>query len=379
MPGTVSVDGDSHQFTKCARCQSSDETCIIRTERLCKQCFQKYVTTKALKRLETGKLRGGYREPEKKLLVPISFGVSSICLLSFLDSHLKIRQQQGRHAGYSLHLLHVDQSSVLGEPTSEDSLDGLKQRFPLFPFSVVALESCFDYGINVDSLIDQRLDAEVARSRDNLSRLMYILSTAASVTSKLDLIDVIRRRLVAAFAQTIGCSVILYGDTATHLAERTITETAKGRGGFLPWLTADGATIDETTCSYPLRDLLRKELNLFAGMIEPPLFSLITVSGPPCQPLSSKDIAINDLIQEYFESVEENYPSIVANVVRTIAKLNTPTASSKGRSCGVCNYTFVDAVWNGNQQETSFSEVKFSATGSGERVTFCHGCSRNLE
>ncbi|RAL68532.1 hypothetical protein DID88_007259 [Monilinia fructigena] len=57
-----------------------------------------------------------------------------------------------------------------------------------------------------------------------------------------------------------------------------------------------------------------------------PLPDLVVYQEPPSHiSASSKSTTIDDLMAQYFESVEENFPSIVANVVRTSSKLKPTT------------------------------------------------------
>ncbi|KAL9129936.1 MAG: hypothetical protein Q9217_001738 [Psora testacea] len=361
----------------CARCQSFNDTFVVRTEHLCKDCLQKYVVTKVLKRLETNKIRGGFKEPEKTILVPISFGVSSVSLLHILDSQLKNRHDRGRHAGYTLHLLHVDHSSLLGDAIHQENIEALRQRFSSFQFTIVHLEACFDYGVHIHNLLKEGVDdVEETSSLDNLHRFQYILSAASSPTSKTDIVDITRRRLIAAFAQKKGCHTILYGDTTTRLAERTLSETAKGRGGFLPWLTTDGLTSDNVYCSFPMRDLVKKEVKIYAGITEPPLTPLRADLGLVATVPSSKDNTIDSLMRQYFEKVEESHPSIVVNAVSTASKLRVPPVDNNAASCSVCQHQLTDVAWNGDQQKTLPTHALMPPH---EFATLCYGCARFLE
>ncbi|KAL8916443.1 MAG: hypothetical protein Q9208_008509 [Pyrenodesmia sp. 3 TL-2023] len=131
------------------------------------------------------------------------------------------------------------------------------------------------------------------------------------------MISILRCRLITCLAEKHGCSGILYGDSTTRLAERTLSETAKGRGGSIPWLTADGQSPHAIKVVYPMRDLLRKEIAAYTAMTDPPLTPFILEGSSPVVVPSSKNTTIEDLMSQYFDSVEQNYPSIVANVVRT--------------------------------------------------------------
>ena len=331
----------------------------------------RYVATKALKRLETNKLRGGFKEPQKTLLISVSFGVSSIVLLHLLDQQLGTRAESGRHTGYNLHILFVDQSTVLSHASLHDSLALLKQRYPSHMCTAVSLEDCYEYGISF------ALPADVTKSHvavDKLTRFKHDLLSLPSATSRADMIEILRRRLILAFAKAHGCDSILFGDSTTRLAEKTLSQTAKGRAITLPWLTADGSSSDGIKCSYPMRDLLRKELEAYASMTSPPLTPLI------CEvlsqvPASSKDATIDGLMTQYFESVEQNYPSIVANVVRTSGRLVASPTTGNSISCSICGYPIVNQSWGGDQIDSTVPQVG-DDNESEDGKALCYGCTR---
>ena len=336
----------------------------------------KYIVTKVLKRLEINKLRAGFKDRQKTLLIPISFGVSSLVLLHLLDQQLSNRANAGRHAGYNLHILHVDQSTVLGQASLHDSLTVLKQRYPSHTYTAVSLEDYHDYGIDLEmpALADAATNDNT--SLDKRMRLNQILSSLPSATSRADTIDILRRRLIVAFAKVLVCDSILFGDSTTRLAEKTLSETAKGRGITLPWLTADGLSADGTYCVYPLRDLLRKELGAYANMISPSLTPLLC-EAPSRTPTSSKNTTIDDLMTEYFDSVEQNYPSIVANVVRTSSRLVAPSTSPCMYKCAVCGYPIVDESWGGDQRDSAVPQLA-NGDMSEHGKAICYGCARTV-
>jgi len=323
----------------------------------------KYVATKVLKRLETNKIRGGFNDVRKNVLVPVSCGVSSICLLHLLDQQLRIRAEQGRHTGYDLHILFVDQSAVVGMDFPEESVELLKQRFISHTYTTISLEECGKYGISCNEAMDGE--------QKGLRQMVFSLP---STTSRVDFIDIARRRLILAFAKKHRCDSILFGDSTTRLAERTLSETSKGRGGALPWLTADGAPSDAINCIYPMRDLLRNEIAAYAGVTSPPLTRLIPESSIQTPGLF-KDITIDGLMSQYFESVEQNYPSIVANVVRTSGKLVPPVVPKNSRVCSICEHPILANSWGGEQQAVGLSQsTNNNATENGKPL--CYACAR---
>ena len=371
-------NGDDHRAVHCARCHNTGTTFVIRTENLCKECLCNYITTKVYKRIENNKLRGGYGEPDKKLLVPVSFGVSCISLLEVLDAQVRNRLKQGRQAGYTLHLLHIDDSSMFDCTSRQAKIETLKQRFPSYALSTILLEECFDYGIAIDTVANDANPSPIKDSEhDNKCALEQMLSTAKSATSRTDLIEIVRRRLIAAFARKYAYDGILFGDSTTRLAERTLSETAKGRGSSLPQLTADGMMVHGIHCYYPMRDLLKKELCIYSDISDPPLASLIIQDDTKHLVTSSKDNTIDGLMRQYFESVEDNYPSIVANVVRTTSKLQPHSVSDRGGTCRVCQQKLGTDIWGGEQEGATHS-VSNGATVLESTSTLCYGCTRTL-
>ncbi len=328
-----------------------------------RECFTKYVATKVLKRLEANKIRGGFKEPQKTLLLPVSFGASSITLLHVLDQQLQNRAQQGRHAGYNLHVLFVDQSTVLERVDVRVTLDLLNQRYPAHRYTTISLEDCFNYGVGFEGLSESGED-----------RLQHIISSMPSETSKGDFIDIARRRLIIAFAKKSGNDSILFGDSTTRIAEKTLSETAKGRGVALPWLTADGFT-EGVQCIFPMRDILRKEITAYASMVSPSLTPLISGVSPQVS-ASSKDTTIDGLMSQYFESVEQNYPSIVANVVRTSGRLIPPAMLEACRSCSICGHGISTDSWGGEQLDSVISSQTANRNAHKTAEALCYGCAR---
>ena len=323
----------------------------------------KYVGTKVLKRLEANKIRGGFKEAQKTVLLPVSFGASSVTLLHILDQQLQDRAQQGRHGGYKLHVLFIDQSTVLEEVDVRAAMELLSQRYPAHKYTTISLEDCIDYGVGFEGL-----------SNSGEDRLQHIISSMPSATSEVDFIEIARRRLIIAFAKKFGNDSILFGDSTTRIAEKSLSEIAKGRGVALPWLIADGFT-EGIHCIFPMRDLLRKEITAYAGMISPSLTPLILEVSPKVS-ASSKDTTIDGLMSQYFESVEQNYPSIVANVVRTSGRLNPPAMLEGCRSCSICGDGVSTGSWGGEQHDSVISSQPANRDGQKTALALCYGCAR---
>lgn len=347
----------------------------------------RYVGSKPLKRLEEYRVKGASKEHQRTLLLPVSCGVSSVTLLHLLDQQLQNQVVRTGRTGFVLHVLLVNTSKEEDDAPNTGQLEILKERYPRHIYTALTLGDVFKYRLDsaegVLDLLPQGDSKGIPALDSNQARLQEFLSSLPSATSRSDVLGVLRTRLIVAFAKAKGCESILWGDSTTRLAEKTLAETAKGRGFSLPWRTGEGASPYGVHCNYPLRDLLKKELLTFSELTRPPLTSLIMKRTSSTQvSASAKNTTIDDLMSQYFESVELNYPSIVANVVRTASKLEAPQSPSRDMDCGLCGLPILDGKggiysWAGNQR----SEIEPSTPWSADPLTtpeLCYGCARTM-
>jgi cytoplasmic tRNA 2-thiolation protein 2 len=328
--------------------------------------------------METYRVRGSTKAP-KKLLFPLSFGPSSASLLHVLDHHLQGQYNRMNRAAYELHVVHVDlYVDAADRETSSALLEKYKSRYPRHTYSSIGLEEALLLGDIEWGNLGLEHPPSMDSQRPKVEQLQKLIGLMPSVTSRADIISTLLTRLLVDVAKKTGCESILFGDSTTRLAEKTLTETAKGRGFSLPWQVSDGVTPYGIGFNYPLRDLLKKELVSFCSLTTPPLTDLIVSQESSSNiSASSKLTTIDDLMAQYFESVEENYPSIVANVVRTSSKLK-PLNGDSTTACGLCGLPVEEGTdgiygWGGDQNSDS------RPTGeNGHHGILCYGCSRSI-
>ncbi|KFY38761.1 hypothetical protein V495_06408 [Pseudogymnoascus sp. VKM F-4514 (FW-929)] len=363
----------------CKRCSKNEATTNIRSEPVCLQCFTYYVNTKAIKRLETYKDRNRKSEA-KRYLLPLSFGASSTSLLYILDEQLRKQSERMGRTSYELIVVHVDLEFEDAAASEKNSLvwKAVQDRFPKHTYVEVSIADALDIKsidwLSLGLTVDEQLPP-----KDRLANLLKSISTA---TSRSDIASTLLTRLLVSVAEKNSCGSILFGDSTTRLAEKTLTETAKGRGFSLPWQVSDGTSPfgDNLSFNYPMRDLLKKELVAFTQLTSPPLSDIvIPVNTKSALSASSKSTTIDDLMTQYFESVEENYPSIVANVVRTSSKLKTPEVND-GTECTLCGIPVAEGTdgidgWSGEQSSSAAQPVK---EVNGQRPILCYGCARSI-
>jgi cytoplasmic tRNA 2-thiolation protein 2 len=302
--------------------------------------------------MESFRVRHSDPSRERRLLLPISFGYCSVALLAVLSQHLKGQVEKTGRTGFQLHVLHIHECALNSESSPQYLLKKVEERFPEHTYSSRSI-SDLSVEENVLSLLVHGVD----NSTHPEQSVNDVLASLTSVTSRSDALQILRRRLIVQFAKSENCEAILWADSTTRLAERTLAETAKGRGSSLPWLTSDGETPHAIPFYYPLRELLSKEIETFAAMADPPLHDLI-LTNQTKQAVSTKNTSIDDLMRQYFESVERDYPGIVANVVRTTGKLQAPSLGEVEKKCELC-------------------EMPLDSNAP-ERSRLCYGCIRNF-
>jgi cytoplasmic tRNA 2-thiolation protein 2 len=335
------------------------------------------VHTKAIKRMESFRVRNASPDHQRKLLLALSCGVSSVTLLHILDCQLKTQISKTGRTGFGLEILCVDTSAVEPAASQVTCFSKAQEMFSNFNFVSLQLHDLFTITPNDASLmrLAPSTDAETSTPAQKLARLMASLTTA---TARADVVSTLTTRLIVEHAKSTGCEGILWGDSTTRLAEKTLSETAKGRGFSLPWQVADGESPLGLTFNYPLRDILKKELVSYVSLVENSLSSLVCDSSAATQAsMSSKNTTIDDLMKQYFESVEENFPSIVSNVVRTTGKLNASATAASALRCDLCSMPVADGHfgvhgWGGDQQDG----MHIAATQDAPKL--CYGCTRSI-
>ena len=356
-----------------------------------RDCFITYVTTKVVKQTEDFKVRYTKEAKPRRILLPLSLGVSSVTLLHLLNEQYARQRQKTTRTGFELLvLLIIDHAIDPEDSDTRQTYKRVKARFPSHEYALLSTHEIFRYHSNLGEIISPDLYVKPAQgefdsnSTDPEEKLVAFLSSISSASSKDDLLRILRLRLIVAYAKEKSCECIVWGDSTTRLAEKTLSETAKGRGFSLPWQTGDGRSPYGIEFKFPMRGLLRKEIVLFSTLTSPTLTNLIIdESKAPSSSVSSKELTIDALMGRYFASVENNYPSIVTNVVRTANRLQAPEPSISNEPCEMCGMPHeaelgISLDKLGQPPDSLSDSPPGIATGSASRRSYCHGCSISL-
>jgi cytoplasmic tRNA 2-thiolation protein 2 len=177
-------------------------------------------------------------------------------------------------------------------------------------------------------------------------------------------------RLVVAFAKQHGCEGVIWGDSDSRLAAKTLANVAKGRGASLTWQVCDGPSPWGLQFCFPLRELYRSELQLYASQI-PELEKTIIIPGQPASEISNRNLSIDELMNQYILTQGEKYPGVMANIVRTVNKLQPASNSASKTRCEFC----AAPVRLGTDLTAGGANI--NALGEDPHAQLCHGCARS--
>ncbi|KAI0180900.1 hypothetical protein GGR52DRAFT_583349 [Hypoxylon sp. FL1284] len=461
----------------CNRCKERDAAIDLRgAEKVCESCFAYYVTTKAVKRLEVlqreataagrgkpGKNDSGQnrkRRPQRYLLA-LSCGPSSTALLHVLTENARQQRQKQRAARFEYVVVHVYDDSLVSPPASSSTtgaatddvtaapseppiLATYRALFPSAPVLAVPLSAALSLpAVALEAAVfpdasstPSNLPPTSSSTLPPSTRLANLLAHLPSATSRADARRLLTRHVLAAAAVARRCDAVLLGHSATSLAELTLGEAARGRGGAVPWLVGDGPFSSFSSfppssaeCGWgrdlfagddeknddeedkeergdpeplfvysPLRELFRGELRTYLTRVAGPAVADLCLPHPHSSwpgaagaVVSHRDQSIDDVLSRYFGEVEASYPSVVANVVRTAGKLLRHQGDDDGdgdKVCGLCGLgldELGDERWRGEiGDETRRDEAGTGAGAEGAEgrekkpVRLCYGCERSL-
>ncbi|EXJ84456.1 hypothetical protein A1O3_05124 [Capronia epimyces CBS 606.96] len=321
----------------CVDCRERDASLSIRNRRLCSACFMRYVTSKVLKRMESFRFKTLSGDDRRRLLLPVSGGVSSLVLLHVLDAQLQRQIASRNRTAYDLVVLRVVLPEDEGSTTLKGDYEELARKFSAHRIlPLLDLQAVFKLDTHIERDFEH-LGLRRHGSESDESFLNRMLSCATSVTARADLQSILLQRLIVSAARQHGCESVVWGHSDSRLAALVLADVAKGRGGSVPSTIADGPSLHGINSNYPMRDLFKTELQSYAQLVPDPLLAKVADSGETtAPPTAMRHTSIDTLLRTYIHSQGEKYPGIMANVVRTASKLDGRQASTITATCPVC-------------------------------------------
>ncbi|CAM1502835.1 Fc.00g076110.m01.CDS01 [Cosmosporella sp. VM-42] len=384
----------SESSRPCKKCKAEDAPYRLRTDPTCRDCYIQYVSLKMNKRLSTllRDTRLSRDLAPRRYLAGLSFGPSSSVMAQRLDDTANRHANKKSSSAFDMLVVHVDTDlSYPGAQTDTPArklLEKYRERFPLVDFECVHISDV----LRVRSIDWSALPLE--EGGEPVERLRRLFNKLPTVTARADILRLFIRHLLLHVTMERSYGALLLGHSTTALAALTLSEVANGRGFAIPWQVNDGIC---TVCTYeqesnpdgngstkevgraefpvyyPLREVFRNEILKYIELV-PSLEGLVTTEDRKSSSVvSHKDLSIEEVMARYFEGVEETYPGIVSNVVRTTGKLERVSGDGFCGSCGMTLDEQGDSRWAGEIGDDPGGD-----SGTRGHGYLCYGCKRSI-
>lgn len=272
----------------CSRCDEPSTT-RTRGENFCEACYIEFLRKKVRAVMSSFRIVKSDDSKPPKIHIYLSFGLSSLALLSLLDDMQEIRKKKyNGMIGFDLECIHFS-----SEPPPR----------PLeWPWKNIKLTI-----LKEPPMVDDINDTKLSRSSIH------------------DLREIMIRR--AAIGNSISSGAIAaFGYTMTKLSELTIAQTVKGRGSSIPTLVSPDISRDHLV--YPLKEITVREVREYCRIRGLEKYTKEEAAVPGITKLQSVD----EIVTQYFAEVQENFPSVVSTVSKVASRL-----SQNPEPCSLCH------------------------------------------
>lgn len=247
------------------------------------------------------------------LLLAISGGESSRMMLDLFADFSRVEPNHPQRASKFPHVFicHVNQSAILGKESIGPEIKDLGKTYS-FDYFETDLESSFD-GDKV--------------------KLLHEFNKLTSLSSKEDFLNIYTQKAILEVAKRQSCNVIAFGDSASLLAIKIISHSAKGRGISLAnEVSFSVVRKDGIQILKPMREFLAKEIGLFNRFR-----SLKSFANNNLTTGLDKKASIDRITAVFLSELQENLPSTVSTITKTAFKIPSHFDPSSHDICSFCS------------------------------------------
>ncbi|KAF9900142.1 Cytoplasmic tRNA 2-thiolation protein 2 [Linnemannia zychae] len=370
----------------CCKCKTEKSTITVRYAEYCDPCFLIALDSKFRTALRNAR---PYRviTPENVMLA-FSGGPSSRALIHLFDvfhslpPEVATNKQQPKIYN-DIHVCHIDESCLLepaqDQETKEATVAGstMEQARSIaagygYSFHGVAIEDIFDpewtdsqcfeavatlitslpkdqlttsgqapellsriISTPTPSTTQEEQESKLTR-QEKIHKLKALLGACTTLTAKETVLQHFRSSLLIQLAKRSQCTILALGDSATRVAIQIIELTSIGRGYSLPHETSLlSSWVQDCKVIRPLKDCLVKELDTLCGLNGLELIGHHHAQLDWTMKTKAEVKSIRRLTDEFITGLDKEFPSTVATVCRTAAKL-TPPEATYDQKCPLC-------------------------------------------
>ncbi|XP_072744813.1 cytoplasmic tRNA 2-thiolation protein 2-A [Anoplolepis gracilipes] len=301
----------STNTTLCRKCKHKDIDVLLTQSGYCKTCFLTVTSHKF--RASLGKSKIIHRGDS--ILVDHSGELNSTVLLHLIKSGMS--ESTHKKLIFKTIVLYIDDGSTMGRTIDERKIlkHKIAKEIKIFGFNgyIVSLSQILS---QEDTLDIKSIDQEIYHTQHK-DHLHVILDNLSDNTSRTDLLNQLRRRLLISAARKLGCNKVFVADSAMDIATKVLGDICLGRGAQLSTLAnfCDARCVDIKILK-PLRNFTQPELIYYLEHYEIKSVQLreSNVTGPTT--------SIQALARNFTVGLESQFSGTVSTIFCTAEKIN---------------------------------------------------------
>jgi len=175
------------------------------------------------------------------------------------------------------------------------------------------------------------IDQEICH--EHKDHLCTILDNLPDNTSRTDLLNQLRRRLLISAARKLGCNKVFVADSAMEIATKVLGNICLGRGAQLSTLANFCDTRDEVKILKPLRNFTQQELVYYSEHYK--IKSIKLRESNVTTPATS----IQALAHNFTADLESQFSGTISTIFRTAEKISPRISSQQNAedNCVLCD------------------------------------------
>lgn len=203
-----------------------------------------------------------------------------------------------------------------------------------------------------DTLNIRQIDDQLANNDNNDEQFCEILTSLPDNTSRTDLLDQLRRKLLVSVARKLNCNKVFVADSTMDIASRVLGDICLGRGAQLATLSAFcDARCTDIKILKPMRDFTQQELIYYSEC-----HRLNPVKSKKTNLTIQPATSIQTLTHNFITGLESEFSSTVSTIMRTAEKLST--RSNKDNQDMEDNCVLCDATLNSVSSDNNVTAMK---------------------
>ncbi|VDL64609.1 unnamed protein product [Nippostrongylus brasiliensis] len=330
----TTTPGRGKRFEECAKC-TEEAVHVSTTTRTayCSSCFVKMVKAKFRSSLSKQKIFRG--KDTRRALVVVDGSTESAYLFRQIEDSVKQTNFKRLMIEPSF-LVILSSTNELEVKAVQNKLSILREALPSCSFYLVHLAAVFEY---------ERVENDgTCHGFRHVQKLTELCSSIETVSSREEVLRLLRIRLIQQIAKDLGLSKIVVASNSDELAQLAISQLCLGRGGAVSEMTnVIENTAAGVTFIRPLRDVSTEEATTALRLENVEHYAFLPNIHDQLSSVSyayeagtkgSIQLCVSRFIRNLFN---DGFKGTAPNILGAVSKVHDQEGSAL---CTLCGYSF---------------------------------------